>query len=147
MWKFVNLYLHRNYSNKSLAIVAIVMCSAFNLLAQNESDLSFVSNTIDSKLSRKESPVYLKNVQNNKGELDVVMSGLFLFYKTFLSSQDMNSCNFHPSCSEYAIQSIKKKGFIHGGLMAFDRLGRCNGFSPEKYAIDIERRKLSDPVK
>ncbi|NJK95020.1 MAG: membrane protein insertion efficiency factor YidD [Bacteroidales bacterium] len=33
---------------------------------------------------------------------------MFLFYKSFLSSQDAISCVFHPSCSVYGFQTIQK---------------------------------------
>jgi putative component of membrane protein insertase Oxa1/YidC/SpoIIIJ protein YidD len=116
------------------------------ICAQNLADLNFINDNLDQKISPKTNNDFLTIAKNNKGEVDFVFSGLFLIYKTFLSSQDLNVCNFHPSCSVYAIQSIKSKGLILGGMKAFDRLGRCNGFSPEKYQIDFERRKLSDPV-
>jgi uncharacterized protein len=35
-------------------------------------------------------------------------------------------CRFHPTCSEYAIQVIKKKGVLKGLLLACWRLLRCN---------------------
>jgi len=81
---------------------------------------------------------------NNEAEF--VFTGLFVFYKTFISSQDGGSCTFTPSCSEYALQSIKKKGIFVGLLNSFDRLIRCNGLSPENYKYDKERHLLIDPV-
>lgn len=38
-------------------------------------------------------------------------------------------CRFHPTCSEYAAQSIEKKGLIKGSFMIVWRLVRCNPFS------------------
>jgi putative membrane protein insertion efficiency factor len=35
-------------------------------------------------------------------------------------------CRFQPTCSEYAIAAIEKKGFILGGLKALWRIIRCN---------------------
>jgi putative membrane protein insertion efficiency factor len=72
---------------------------------------------------------------------------LFVLYKVFLSSQDHQSCVFTPSCSEYALQSIKKQGFIRGVIDTFDRLTRCNGFSIENYPIDPKTNLLIDPVR
>ncbi|MCH8331153.1 MAG: membrane protein insertion efficiency factor YidD, partial [Bacteroidetes bacterium] len=48
--------------------------------------------------------------------------------------------------SKYALQSIKKKGFIVGVINFFDRFSRCNGLSPEKYPIHPETKLLYDPV-
>lgn len=38
-------------------------------------------------------------------------------------------CKFHPTCSEYARESVKKHGFIWGGMKAFWRICRCNPWS------------------
>lgn len=82
--------------------------------------------------------------KNNKNELQFTFSFLFLFYKSFFSSQDNSRCNFTPSCSEYALQSIKKYGLIKGGLNAMDRLSRCNGLAPEQYEVDEHQHLLVD---
>lgn len=85
--------------------------------------------------------------RNNTNELQAVLSGLFLFYKSFLSSQDNQRCSFHPSCSEFGLEAVKKLGVVRGIMCTCDRLTRCNGFSPRQYEIDLERRRLKDPVK
>lgn len=38
-------------------------------------------------------------------------------------------CRFYPTCSEYAIVSIKKHGLIKGGIFSFWRILRCNPWS------------------
>jgi uncharacterized protein len=35
-------------------------------------------------------------------------------------------CRFNPTCSMYAIESLKKHGAVYGGLKAFWRVLRCN---------------------
>ena len=82
--------------------------------------------------------------KNNKNEVQVVFSGLFLFYKTFFSSQDLTVCTFTPSCSEYGILAVKKFGMIKGGVMTMDRLTRCNGLSPQNYEFDKTNMLLKD---
>lgn len=84
--------------------------------------------------------------KDNKNEIQLIFSGLFLFYKTFFSSQDANSCSFSPSCSEYGLQAVKKKGILLGIPATFDRLTRCNGLNPDKYPIDPKTGLLIDPV-
>lgn len=71
----------------------------------------------------------------------------FMFYKSFISSQDHMSCVFTPSCSEYAVQAIQKQGIFLGMLNTFDRLTRCNGLRPGDYTIDPRVRLLVDPVR
>lgn len=85
--------------------------------------------------------------KQNKNIAERAFSTLFLFYKSFISSQDFNSCSFEPSCSVYAIQSVKKQGFFVGTLDFIDRLCRCNGLSPEHYRINQSRTLLLDPVR
>lgn len=84
--------------------------------------------------------------KENSNELQTVLSGLFLVYKSFFSSQDNQRCSFHPSCSEYGLEAVKKLGVVRGVICTCDRLTRCNGFSPRQYEIDLDRRILKDPV-
>ncbi len=85
----------------------------------------------------------MKNTGNGS---NMLFTGLFIGYKKFISSQDGNSCSFTPSCSVYALQSIRQKGVLPGLLNAFDRLSRCNGLSPELYPVDPVSHLLYDPV-
>jgi len=79
-------------------------------------------------------------------EFLLVLTGGFAFYKTFISSQDGMVCTFHPSCSSYALSTIRINGFL-GLLDAIDRLTRCNGLSPEKYPIHEHTHRYYDPVR
>lgn len=36
------------------------------------------------------------------------------------------TCRFHPSCSEYTLEAIKKYGAIKGGWMGLKRIVSCN---------------------
>jgi hypothetical protein len=38
-------------------------------------------------------------------------------------------CRFLPTCSEYAIQALRKHGAVRGSLLAAWRLLRCHPFS------------------
>ena len=39
------------------------------------------------------------------------------------------SCKYHPSCSEYAIQALRRHGLVRGSALAAWRLLRCNPWS------------------
>ena len=39
------------------------------------------------------------------------------------------SCKYHPSCSEYAIQALRRYGLLRGSVLAGWRLLRCNPWS------------------
>ena len=38
-------------------------------------------------------------------------------------------CRYHPTCSEYAVQSIKSYGILRGVVLAGWRILRCNPWS------------------
>ena len=85
-----------------------------------------------------------KEAKGNKNEVQYLFSDLFLFYKSFFSSQDLTVCTFTPSCSEYGILTVKKYGVVMGGIRTMDRLTRCNGLSPMNYEIDVKAKLLID---
>lgn len=76
-----------------------------------------------------------------------IVNMLFVTYKVFISSQDYHSCVFTPSCSEYAVESVTRLGFIRGIFDSADRLTRCHGLRSGDYQFDPATNKLIDPVK
>ena len=36
------------------------------------------------------------------------------------------SCRFHPTCSQYALEALKVHGTYRGSIMALKRIIRCN---------------------
>lgn len=44
-----------------------------------------------------------------------------------------NHCRFIPTCSEYAIEAIKKYGALKGCKLAFKRVLRCRPNGPSGY--------------
>lgn len=105
-------------------------------------DIERLRQDMDNKeaISKPHAPIDLKN------EIRMIASAAYHFYKAFISSQDANNCAFHPSCSTYAYETIKLNGLL-GIFDAFDRLTRCNGFSPEKYHTHGDSPHFYDPVK
>jgi len=45
------------------------------------------------------------------------------------------NCRFHPTCSEYMLQSIKKYGAMNGVLRGLKRITKCHPYS-NTYGID-----------
>ncbi len=39
------------------------------------------------------------------------------------------TCKYHPSCSQYALDALRKHGLLRGSLKAGWRLLRCNPWS------------------
>lgn len=60
--------------------------------------------------------------------LGCFLCSLIVFYKKAISPHFPPCCRYYPSCSEYALGSIKKYGPFKGSLMAFLRILRCNPF-------------------
>lgn len=49
------------------------------------------------------------------------------FYRRFLSPlKRVPSCRYLPTCSQYAIEAVEKRGVVRGLFMAAWRLLRCN---------------------
>lgn len=54
--------------------------------------------------------------------------GLLRGYQLALSPWLPPACRYSPTCSEYAIQAVRKFGVGRGGWMALRRLARCHPF-------------------
>lgn len=79
-------------------------------------------------------------------EVKMLLIGSIRFYQRFISTQDMPSCNFVPSCSQFGAESIGRLGIFRGILLTSDRLQRCNSMSISRYQRDHKSGKLIDPV-
>ena len=47
-------------------------------------------------------------------------------YKFFISPLLGNNCRFLPTCSEYCIEALEKKGFFVGIFLTFKRILKCH---------------------
>ena len=50
-------------------------------------------------------------------------------YQRALSPALPARCKYHPSCSEYAVQAVRRYGVVRGVVLAGWRLLRCNPWS------------------
>jgi uncharacterized protein len=55
--------------------------------------------------------------------------GLVYAYRYTLGLLMPASCKYHPSCSQYAIDALRKHGLVVGSAKAGWRLLRCNPWS------------------
>ena len=85
------------------------------------------------------------NAGRATNELEILALGALRLYQLFISTQDRPSCMFTPTCSNYALQAIRRYGLLRGVLMASDRFQRCNGWGRELYPVDPATGKLYDP--
>jgi uncharacterized protein len=54
---------------------------------------------------------------------------VYIWRYTFGVFVPTGQCKYHPSCSQYAIDAMRKHGLIVGGAKAAWRLLRCNPWS------------------
>lgn len=64
-----------------------------------------------------------------------VFIALVRFYQLAISPYFPARCRYQPTCSAYAIGSLRKHGALKGGWLALKRIGRCHpwggsGFDP-----------------
>ncbi|MBK8971076.1 MAG: membrane protein insertion efficiency factor YidD [Hahellaceae bacterium] len=62
--------------------------------------------------------------------LMIILVGFIRGYQLTLSPFIGMHCRFHPTCSTYAIESIKRHGSLKGCYFAVRRLLRCHPWSP-----------------
>ncbi len=55
------------------------------------------------------------------------------FYQKFISPLKPPTCRFTPTCSQYAIQAIRKHGPFKGLALALWRILRCNPWGGSGY--------------
>ncbi len=69
--------------------------------------------------------------------LKKILSWLFValirFYQTAVSPHTPAACRFTPTCSQYALEAIKKYGPFKGGWLAIKRICRCNPWGGSGY--------------
>ena len=59
---------------------------------------------------------------------------LIKFYRKYLSKLKSNpTCRFTPTCSAYALEAYRKRGFIVGTILTVWRILRCNPFCAGGY--------------
>ena len=61
----------------------------------------------------------------------IFLIGLYRKYISPLKSKP--SCRFYPTCSQYAIEALEKRGLVVGLLLTVWRILRCNPFCKGGY--------------
>ncbi len=62
--------------------------------------------------------------------MSVPLIFLVRLYQVILSPLLGQRCRFYPTCSEYAIESLRRHGAWKGLWLALRRVGRCHPFHP-----------------
>lgn len=61
--------------------------------------------------------------------LRVIATAPIRVYQRAISPALPKRCKYYPSCSEYAVQSVRSYGILRGLVLAAWRLLRCNPWS------------------
>jgi putative membrane protein insertion efficiency factor len=62
-----------------------------------------------------------------------VLSVPVIGYRRFISPFLAPRCRFAPSCSEYALEALRRHGAVRGLWLSVRRLARCHPFNPGGY--------------
>ncbi|MGN1256977.1 MAG: membrane protein insertion efficiency factor YidD [Bacteroidaceae bacterium] len=56
-----------------------------------------------------------------------------LFYRHYISPLTPPSCRFTPTCSQYALEALRRHGVLRGSWLAIRRLLRCHPWGGSGY--------------
>jgi len=75
---------------------------------------------------------------------------LIQVYRRLLSPLLPASCRFHPTCSAYGSEALRRHGLLRGGWLMIKRIARCHpwhpgGFDPVPGTPDLSSDPLSTP--
>jgi len=59
-----------------------------------------------------------------------VAAGLIRLYQLTVSPLLGPACRFHPSCSQYTLEAVRRFGLIKGAWLGLRRLSRCHPWHP-----------------
>ena len=60
----------------------------------------------------------------------LALAGLIRAYQIAISPALPAACRFTPTCSQYALDAVRRYGALRGGWLAVRRLARCHPFHP-----------------
>jgi uncharacterized protein len=133
---------------KHILIILFLFTSIFGAVTQSSAQLSMYIQRTDSLFQPAAKTNYSVFAKGSKNEIESTFSTLFILYKNFISSQDIDACVFHPSCSVYAIECIHHdRNKIVAFLKISDRLIRCHPLVTKgSYTTDPLTGKYFDPI-
>ena len=88
--------------------------------------------------------------ESEKGSLAVIgrlLVAAIRAYQFLLRPVLPPACRFHPTCSEYAVQAVRKRGAARGSVLATRRILRCHPWNPGGYdPLDLPGPEAAAPV-
>jgi len=68
-----------------------------------------------------------------KNAFSMLFIGLVRFYQLAISPHTPSSCRYTPTCSQFAIEAIRKHGPFKGAWLALKRILRCHPWGSHGY--------------
>lgn len=68
-----------------------------------------------------------------------LLVGIIRIYQYAISPYLPNNCRYHPTCSSYAIEALRRFGVFKGSWLAIKRIGRCHPWGKGGYDPVPER--------
>ncbi|MGN1059941.1 MAG: membrane protein insertion efficiency factor YidD [Clostridia bacterium] len=65
--------------------------------------------------------------------MEKILIHLIRLYQRYISPLKKPSCRFYPTCSQYALEAIEKKGALRGSWLALRRILKCHPFHEGGY--------------
>ena len=62
-----------------------------------------------------------------------LLIGLLRAYRATISPLYGQVCRYHPSCSAYALEAVRRHGTLRGTVLSVRRLGRCHPWAAGGY--------------
>ncbi len=75
----------------------------------------------------------MRLIEIPKKLLSWLFIGLIKFYQYSISPLTQPSCRYTPTCSQYALEAIKKHGPLKGGWLALKRILSCHPWGGHGY--------------
>jgi len=103
---------------------------------------------------KNENPYIMKKVIPETSEYkfsgdnagSILINSFVSLYWFFISDQDGDRCPFHPTCSHFFLESVKKTDLFQGSMMTADRLTRdMNIFGRRIKYKYINNNRFFDP--
>lgn len=62
-----------------------------------------------------------------------LLIGFVRLYQLIISPYLPSSCRYHPTCSRYTIEALKRHGALKGTWLGIKRISRCHPWSEGGY--------------
>ena len=67
------------------------------------------------------------------GAINLVLIGMVNFYRGAISPMFPSCCRFTPTCSQYALEALRRHGPLRGSWLALRRILRCHPWGGSGY--------------